>query len=279
MSDAQLRTLERRAQTSGTPADAGAWRAAQVRAGELTSSQLSLLAHLGDRGALTALGLPTPPDDAPLEEAIVWLRGLTRWGVEVLYRGVFAWLQHAARDGPPEMRAAFQRALDDRSAVDSYALRSAHGDEQRLRLVASHSSWLVLEAQQHDPPRASSILSVLDRLFEDVERGALTPPPPRAEVRARLDAPAVLALAVESVAAGETTPDRQRRMRQHFLDHGPGTYRILTGDLDVHQFVVHCGFESARVRDGCFETFRGLAGVTAFAYLGPGEPDGWSVSP
>jgi len=48
MTDAQLRDLERAAQSSGAPDDAGAWRAAQLRAGALSASQLSLLAYLGE---------------------------------------------------------------------------------------------------------------------------------------------------------------------------------------------------------------------------------------
>jgi len=116
MTDEQhLAELKRRWEESGLPADEAAWLKARTAAGDLPAERLMLAAYLGHEAARTADGdaLAAPDDLAE------WVRGLERWGKEVLVRAAVA----AARRVLPlweRKRAGDRRPHDAIAAAEAW---------------------------------------------------------------------------------------------------------------------------------------------------------------
>lgn len=136
MTDANLRALERAALAD--PAQRAAWLSARMRAGELPRERVELAAYCGDEAALPLLSAkeaarlrypgPHMSGEVPFER---WVRGLSRWGHEVMVRAGLAaaeraWCRWAVEEAQRAEAArrhgkteVFRRYRQTRSAMDA----------------------------------------------------------------------------------------------------------------------------------------------------------------
>jgi hypothetical protein len=137
VTDELLRNLERVAAGTGDVHVRARLFHARLRSGDLEPRQVRLAAYLGDPAAILAVEGRAAEQDEPLLdptsrygqvasscalraemptfEDVLWLRGLSRWGLEVVARAGIAWLRTVPADpgrAEPMAIAEYWRALD-----------------------------------------------------------------------------------------------------------------------------------------------------------------------
>lgn len=129
MSDARLRQIERAAHDD--PYATAALLAARMRRGELTRERVEIAAYAGDEAARLAvphlvLDRGVTWADVDAQRLTDWVRGLSRWGSEVLVRAAVA-----------AAKAAYARW-----ALGAHAYRAFHA-------IDAAEAWLACPCEEH----------------------------------------------------------------------------------------------------------------------------------
>lgn len=167
MSDTRARDAERGLAATGSVADEARAITERLRAGALRHDEVALQAYLGHAPSQLALGdVVAPVALAAEEDAILWLRGLSAFGGDVLVRALVGWLRAGAgpeAEWPQEVVEVF-------ATVDAWCERPEAATLWRLsrasafpRLAETASGWCALLAY-HLLRNRRDALDLVDRV-------------------------------------------------------------------------------------------------------------------